>query len=230
MGMPVSIDIPGVNNAHIFESIETYLSGFDDQFSSYKSDSEVSRFAAGKIEQKAISKKLAGVISACNKFEDDTHGHFSAHYGGTFDPSGYTKSLAIEDVSRLIIKSGFESFMINMGGDVYVQSAGTKTWNIGLQNPLNKLDTIGTCVLKNGAVATSGNYERGAHIINPHAHKPLDELMAVTVVGPDIVEADVYATTIMTMGKALGEKFIASKPEYQAIMIDNNAQIHQTSI
>lgn len=226
MGMPVGVDIPDAKSNSVFDKIHTFLKDYDEQFSTYKTTSEVSRFTNGEIDKKSISKKLKAVIAECNKFEAETKGYFSPYYDKAFDPSGYTKSLAIQEVARIINRSKYKTFMINMGGDIYVQSDGAKTWNLGIQNPFDKSDTIGTCSIKDGAVATSGNYERGSHILDPHTHQPNNELMSVTVVGPDIIEADVYATTLIAMGKSLGDEFMADKTDYQVIAIDKNAQIH----
>ncbi len=48
--------------------------------------------------------------------------------------------------------------------------------------------------LGDGAVATSGTYERGAHVLNPFTGRPATELVSVTVVGPELTTADAYAT------------------------------------
>jgi thiamine biosynthesis lipoprotein len=50
------------------------------------------------------------------------------------------------------------------------------------------------------AVATSGVYERGLHVIDPHSGEPVEALRSVTVTGPDLALADAYATAAMAMG------------------------------
>lgn len=52
------------------------------------------------------------------------------------------------------------------------------------------------------AVATSGTYERGFHVVNPRTGSPAQDLVSVTVVGRDLADADAYATAAVAMGRA----------------------------
>jgi thiamine biosynthesis lipoprotein len=54
--------------------------------------------------------------------------------------------------------------------------------------------------LRDGAVATSGLYERGLHVVDPRQRRPATDLAAATVIGPDLAMADAYATTAVAMG------------------------------
>ncbi len=71
------------------------------------------------------------------------------------------------------------------------------------------------------AVATSGPYEKGPHIRDPHTGEAVTELLSLTVVGPSIVDADAYATAAFAMGTA-GLAFIDGIPDYEAYAIDPN--------
>jgi thiamine biosynthesis lipoprotein len=55
---------------------------------------------------------------------------------------------------------------------------------------------------RSGAVATSGSAHRGAHIVDPHTRRPATTLRAVTVVGPELMWADVHATATAAQGPA----------------------------
>ena len=70
----------------------------------------------------------------------------------------------------------------------------------------------------NGAVATSGNYERGQHIINPKTGQPANELLSVTVAGPDIITADVLATAIFAANKK-ARSFTKNYPDYKILIV-----------
>jgi thiamine biosynthesis lipoprotein len=50
------------------------------------------------------------------------------------------------------------------------------------------------------AVATSGLYERGDHIVDPSSRRAPDGVLSVTVAGPDLGTADAYATAAFAMG------------------------------
>ena len=56
--------------------------------------------------------------------------------------------------------------------------------------------------LHEGAVATSGTYERGFHVIDPKRRRPVTDLAAVTVIGPELTLTDAYATAALAMGAA----------------------------
>ena len=62
--------------------------------------------------------------------------------------------------------------------------------------------------LREGAVATSGAYERGAHIVDPHTGRPPRGVLSVTVVGPDLATADAYATAAFAMGERAPELLV----------------------
>jgi thiamine biosynthesis lipoprotein len=51
-----------------------------------------------------------------------------------------------------------------------------------------------------GAVATSGTYERGSHVLDPFTGRPAAGLVSATVVGPDLTIADAFATAALAMG------------------------------
>jgi thiamine biosynthesis lipoprotein len=226
MGMPIIIDIPDCENAEVFEAVFTRFHEIDARFSTYKKNSEVSEFQAGKLAEAALSTELKEVITQCRQAEDWTGGYFSAWADGVFDPSGYVKGWAISEAGKLIEKSGFKTYCISAGGDILAASDSDKVWHIGIQNPLAKGKILNKLSILNGAAATSGNYERGAHIINPKTKKPAQQLLGVTVTGPDIIKADILATACFAMGeKAAG--FMKSQTSYQAIIIRRSPENNQ---
>ena len=74
-----------------------------------------------------------------------------------------------------------------------------------------------------GAVATSGTYERGPHVINPFSGQPATELIAVTVVGPELISADAYATAAFAMGAA-APAWLESLVGYESLVISPDGQ------
>ena len=219
MGMPITIDIPDCDDNQVFETAFERLRQINERFSTYKPDSEVSQFAAGKIAEEDLSSELKSVIKACRQAEAKTDGYFSAWAGGAFDPSGYVKGWAIAEVGNVVEGSGFKTFSIGAAGDILCRSDSQKVWQIGIQNPRHKSKILDVLSITNAAVCTSGNYERGAHIIDPKTKKPADGLLSVTISGPDIIWADVLATACFAMGTVKAEAFIKSQPNYQAIIV-----------
>ncbi len=225
MGIPVSIDIPAASQEVDFTPAFDRLQSIDLRFSTYKPDSELSHYRDGSLRESQIGKELVDIKKACAKFESVTDGYFSAYYDGTFDPTGYVKGWAIQQTADAISNQGFLTYLINAGGDILAASDGIKHWNIGLQHPLDKQAVFGTVSLTNGAVATSGTYERGNHIINPHTHLPTTELVSATVYGPSIIVSDVFATACQAMGPVKACQFIDAQPGYEGFFVSRNGDI-----
>ena len=244
MGTAVTIDVPNLKDDSVIEAAFTRLREIDKQFSPYKKNSELSKYNRGELNEMTLSPEMKFILHSCRRAEERTNGYFSAWYGEECDPSGYVKGWAISEAGKILESKGHKTYCIYVGGDILARSDGEKIWKIGIQNPRDKskilnptpnLDAtqsdyrlprsgFGTgqasiIRIKNGAVATSGNYERGKHIINPLTKKPADELLSITVVGPDIITADVLATAAFVMGKK-GIDFIKKQPGYKAIVVN----------
>lgn len=227
MGTGVSIDIPGAEEA-IFNKVFDRLEQIDDRFSTYKTDSEVSRFKRGEIAEGELSHELKRIVKACKAAEKATNGTFSAWAEGNFDPSGYVKGWAIAEAGKIINKAGFKTFCIGIGGDILAVSDSDKNWRIGIQDPANRQSILTTLTVKNMAVATSGTYERGLHILNPKTKKAADSILSITVVGPDIIDADVLATAAFVQGE-FGLNFIGGQAHgYEALMVAKNGKVSMT--
>lgn len=219
MGTAVTIEVPKLKNEAVIKAAFDRLREIDKKFSPYKKNSELSKYNRGELNEVTLSAEMKFVLHACRRTEERTDGYFSAWYGDQFDPTGYVKGWAIAEAGRVIENEGYATYCIYAGGDILARSDGTKTWNIGVQDPGDKRKIINKLSILNGAVATSGNYERGKHIINPKTGEAADELLSITVVGPDIVMADVLATAAFAMGKK-GLDFIKKQKGYKAVVIN----------
>lgn len=227
MGLPISIDIPGCASSKVFQHAFDSLKEIDKQFSPYKKSSELSKYQRGEVAKKDLDEKFKEVMKACRDAEKLTGGYFSAYYSGIFEPSGYVKGWAIEQAGEVIEKNGFDTYCIGAGGDVLAKSDSKKIWNIGIQDPVNKTKILNLLSIHSGAVATSGNYERGLHIINPKTNQQADELLSVTVAGPNIIKADVLATAVFAAGLS-GISLVEKLPSYEALVVDKYSSIYMT--
>jgi len=219
--MPITIDIPKTTGDKAFDAAYGRLTEIQDRFSPFKPKSELSRFRNGAIKRSELSTEMKRVIKACAAAKKMTGGYFSAYFDGEFNPTGYVKGWAIAEAGKQIEKCGFRTYCIGAGGDILARSDGKKIWKIGIQNPRDKSKILDVLSISNGAVATSGNYERGAHIINPKTGKPAEDLLSTTVVGPDIIKADILATAAFAMGQK-AVKFMEKQTGYEAIIIDKH--------
>ena len=219
MGMPISIDIPEATADSPFQAAFERLRQIDERFSTYKTESEASRFGRGEIEESAASRDLKRIIKECRSWQKQTGGWFSAWAGGGFEPSGYVKGWAIAEAGQAIEAAGYADYCIGAGGDILARSAGAHIWGIGIQDPDDKTKILNKLTISNGAVCTSGNYARGAHIINPKTKRPAAGFKSVTISGPDMITADVLATAVFAAGPAAGRALLKKFPSYQAFVV-----------
>jgi thiamine biosynthesis lipoprotein len=130
---------------------------------------------------------------------------------------------AIHNASLILRKKGFKNFYVEIAGDIEVSGLNSegKKWAIGIRNPFNKKENVKVVYLSDKGIATSGNYERGDHIYNPKERKQATEITSFTVIGPNIYEADRFATACFAMGEK-GINFIKNFPDFEGYMIDHN--------
>jgi thiamine biosynthesis lipoprotein len=159
-----------------------------------------------------------------------TAGYFDVRATGRLDPSGVVKGWSIERASQLLVTAGCPTHLIDGGGDVVLHGrpAPGEEWQVGVVHPL-RLDAYCAALhLIDGAVATSGTYERGFHVFDPHTHRPVVDLAAVTVVGPELTLADAYATAALAMGVS-ASTWLETVVGYEALVVDAGGRGWETS-
>lgn len=229
MGTAISIDAPRAGNATLERAFER-LRQIDQRFSTYLETSEVSQMRRSELTLAAASPEVKYVHQECAEWQQRTGGYFSAYYDRQFDPSGYVKGWAIAEAATVLKKEGLDDYMINAGGDILAAApAEQHRWRIGIENPLDPSQLVGVITAGNIAVATSGTYRRGEHIVDPVRHKPATGFAGLTVIGRDITTADVLATTICAMGITGAEYIDREWPGYAAMGILPDGQAIVTS-
>jgi thiamine biosynthesis lipoprotein len=113
------------------------------------------------------------------------------------------------------------NYAINAGGDVRLSGGALPddSWRVGIQHPLIRHSIAAVVELREGAVATSGTYERGEHVFDPHTRRPPEGVLSVTIAGPDLGVADAYATAAFAMGPERGPAWTARLRGYEAMTI-----------
>ena len=206
MGTAIGIDlrddfVPAAAIAHAF----AYLRRADEQFSTYKPDSEVSRLGRGELTLADCSLELRQVLTLAEQLRVDSRGHFDVwrhRADGGLDPSGVVKGWAVEEAAWILDAAGARNYAINAGGDILLRGAPEpgQPWRVGIRHPLDADAVARVLELRGGAVATSGAYERGEHISNPITAAAPQDWLSLTVVGPSLAHADAYATAGFAMG------------------------------
>ena len=208
MGMPISVE---VCDAHIgeeaVERVYRWMRYVDATFSTYTPASEISRLNRGELQLADASLAVRSVLERCDSLRQDTDGFFDIRAplpAGGIDPSGLVKGWSLLGAARLLEQAGASNFCLDAGGDIVVRGDAPQggPWRIGIAHPLQRDAIACTVALRDGAIVTSGAYERGNHIVDPHTGAPPEGLLAVTVIGPDITIADAFATAAFAMGRA----------------------------
>lgn len=224
MGMPITVEI--VDNCTVgdFKIVFDYFNYIDKKFSTYKKSSEITKINKGKI--KSPSSDMKKVFKLAEETKWQTNGFFDIGRAGQIDPSGLVKGWAIQNAARLLKKRGLNNFCIEAGGDIQVlgKNSEGRPWKVGIRNPFNTTQIVKVLNITNKGIATSGTYERGEHIYNNVA----DDIISLTVIGPNIYEADRFATAAFAMGKK-GIGFIESLKNFEGYMIDKNGIASLTS-
>jgi thiamine biosynthesis lipoprotein len=202
MGTAVSIEVPSDEDSLVPGVVE-WLHEVDARFSTYKQDSEVNRFQRREIALEELSPDMRHVLDACADLWRETDGYFDANAAGPLDPSGYVKGWSVEVASARLAAAGSVNHCLNAGGDIRMRGRNPagEPWRVGIRHPWQADKVSWVLALSDGAVATSGTYERGDHVFNPRTRKPARGLRSVTVVGPDLARADAYATAALAMGE-----------------------------
>lgn len=230
MGMPVTVAVEDdAANKKIIPKVFDYFAHVDEVYSIYKPDSEISRINKG-LPKSAWSAEMKTVLGLCEQTRQDTNGYFNIARGGKVDPSGLVKGWAIQHAAQILRSHGFKDFYVEAGGDIQVSgvNADGHPWRVGIRNPFNRDQIVKVVGVTTQGVATSGTYIRGQHIYNPHGGDEITDVASLTVIGPNIYEADRFATAAFAMGLA-GIQFIESLAGHEGYMIDSFGQATLTS-
>ncbi len=122
--------------------------------------------------------------------------------------SAIAKGYAVDEIAELLKRKGITDFLVEIGGEVVALGKNIEQqWTVGIEMP-NSESAI-PITLNNKAIATSGNYrnffiwegEKYNHIIEPGTGLPVrSDLTSVSVIHPQTMIADAYATAMMVMG------------------------------
>ncbi|MGD0693210.1 MAG: FAD:protein FMN transferase [Acidimicrobiales bacterium] len=200
----------------------------DDVFSTYKDDSPLSRLRRGEIAVEQCPKDVGDVLELCKVARTITDGWFDPwSIPGGVDPTGYVKGWAAPlDVLR---HGAIHGAIVNAAGDT-ASFGGPQPgdrFRIGIVDPASTQRLA--CVVESpGAVATSGMYERGCHLIDPHTRRPASRAMSATVTGTDLGVADALATAL-AVGGVRALSLFEALDGYEALVIDIDNNFHTTA-
>jgi len=229
MGMAVSIDIrdehaPPDRLDLAIAQVTGWLEWVDVTFSTYQEGSEVSRIDRGALAVGDAAPEVAEILALGERFRVESDGYFDVRAGGHLDPSGVVKGWAVERASAMLLGAGFADHAVNAGGDIRLRGVPGpgRRWRVGIAHPHVRDALAAVVEVGDGAVATSGTAERGAHVMDPHTGRAALDLASVTIVGPELVATDAYATAALAMGAAARPWLdgLAARTGHEALVVD----------
>jgi thiamine biosynthesis lipoprotein len=201
----------------------------DEIFSTWKPDSPVSRLRRGELSSAQAPAEVAEMLDLCAVARDLSGGWFDPWaVPGGFDPSGYVKGWAAQNALAALRSDGICGVLVNAAGDIASSGdLGNGTpFRIGIADPFAPL-RLAEIVELTGAIATSGTYERGAHLIDPRSGRPAARAASASVAGPDLGLADALATALAVAGEQ-GLPLIDRLDGYEALVINPDGSKRRT--
>jgi len=231
MGMPIVVEVRDaeVDEADL-DSVFAWFRWVDAVFSTYKENSEISRLARGELALADACGEVRWILDRCEQLRDETRGFFDVRASGKLDPSGLVKGWSVDRAAELLRHAGIRNFAVSAGGDMCLSGRAVPdlTWQVGIQHPIERLKVAAVVEANELAVATSGAYARGAHIVDPYSGRAPEGVLSVTVVGPELSTADAYATAAYAMGPDFGPPWTARLRGYEAMTILANGTVLST--
>jgi thiamine biosynthesis lipoprotein len=234
MGMPISIHVRGENldSAAVALGVQEafdLMGEADRLFSTYRYDSEVSRIRRSELDADQADPLVQQVITLCHQAGELTEGAFTDRLPDDdgvlrFDPTGMVKGWAADRAAGRLAEVPGTSYCLNAGGDVVVGGTAIEAsggpgsgWRVGIEDPRERSRIAEVVELHHGGVATSGTAARGAHLYDPATGSFVQRTGSVTVVGPSLMWADVWATALFVGPASLSGPFSQVAAGYRVI-------------
>jgi thiamine biosynthesis lipoprotein len=233
MGMPIVVDVrdDGAGDRAL-RPVFDWFRWVDAVFSTYRADSQISRLNHGELAFADLHPDVLEVLRRCDELCRETDGYFDVHAASrdVMDPSGLVKGWSVDRAAALLERAGIGNYAVNAGGDVRVsgRAAPEWCWRVGIQHPLERHKLAQVIETGRLAVATSGEYARGAHVLDPHTRRPPSGILSVTITGPDLATADAYATAAFAMGAPRALHWTARLQGYDALTILADGRVFAT--
>jgi FAD:protein FMN transferase len=246
-GTVISIDVREWIESSVLDACVVWFARVDDLFSTWRPDTEIMRIGRGELAVRDADPDVRTVLELCEQMRLESQGAFDISFGddagiaarpglAPLDPSGLVKGWAVARAGDLLQDEGVENFFINAGGDVLTRGHASEGqagddddaehgWRLGIQHPWERDRVAAVLVVSDAAVATSGRYERGDHVIDPRTGRPATGLASVTVVGPDLAIADAYATAAVVLGPGAGMRWLTTRVGYEAMGITDDRNV-----
>jgi thiamine biosynthesis lipoprotein len=215
--MPFVVELrEGSMDGTLLDDLSDWFRHVDETFSTHRTKSEISRIDRGELEPENASSEVRDVLDRCEELRLETRGYFDLRAAGRLDPSGLVKGWAVDRAAAFLETAGVDSFLISAGGDAVARGG---PWRIGIPHPRGRGKIAAVLDAYDLAIATSGAYVRGTHVINPYTGNQPNDVLSVTVIGHDLATADAYATAAFAMGDEAAADWLAGLRRYEAMIV-----------
>lgn len=231
MGTVVTIDLFGELHLNVYkiarvvDAAEDILREADEVFSTWKPHSPLSRLRRGELTANEVPPVVLDVLEECRTARRLSLGWFDPWLmPGGLDPTGLVKGWAAQRALHPLRDLDLTGALINAAGDVASFGgpvAGT-AFRLGIASPADSRQ-LACVVTSPGAVATSGTYERGNHLVNPFTGVATPTASA-TVTGPELGLADALATALALAGPA-GLEWLTAINDYEGLVVQGSGRV-----
>jgi thiamine biosynthesis lipoprotein len=242
MGMPISLAMRGPHAADRYGDAAwaralAVLHDADRVFSTYRSDSLVSRLGRGEIGVADCPPDVAEVLALGELARLQSDGAFDVRRPGpdgrvVLDPSGVVTGWAVQRAAQAFHPLADTDFCLSAGGDLVCRTTDpdAPAWRIGIEDPHDPSRLVAVVPVRNAALATSGLAHRGAHIVDARSGDVPAGVSSVTVVADDLTWADIDATAAFAQG-AGALAWLESRPGRRGVVVgeDGRVQTYDTT-
>lgn len=157
--------------------------------------------------------------------------------GMAIDLGGVGKEYAVDQSIALLASLGVQAALVDYGADIRVLGDppdGRPAWKIGLEDPLRPGQPWTHLIVRNSAVATSGDYIRGfthqgrrfGHILDPRTGRPVDNgVLSASVLAPSCTQAGMLSTALCILGPDEGRRLLAASPGVEGCILTRNGPV-----
>jgi len=214
----------------LVERARAILQRADSDFSTWNSESPVSRLRRGCATLDDMPADVLEVLSLCGSVRDLSQGWFDpwAMPDGV-DPTGYVKGWAAQRALQVFDHDGITGAMVNAAGDIATRGRPgvNAAFRVGVTDP-GSHGRLACVVDVDSAIATSGTYERGQHLIDPFSGRSGARAASASVVGPDLGVADALATALAVAGSDFLD-LLDGVPDYEGLTFQTDGSRKHTT-
>ncbi len=233
MGLPVSLALRGRHaddgaGRAAWDEAMAVLREADRVFSTYRTDSWVSRLGRDEVALADCPPEVAEVLELGTRAERDSGGAFSVvrqrpgapHGDLVLDPTGVVKGWAVDRAALALRGLDDTDFCLSAGGDLVCRTLDpdVPAWRIGIEDPHRPTRVLAVVPVRDGGVATSGTAHRGAHLVDARTGLPPVGVASVTVVAPSLTWADIDATAAYARG-ADAARWLGRRPARTGLVV-----------